>query len=235
MTWLLHFSPVHRWALNAVSQSKEDECFRETKFPFGGSQRVSDYVLEAQDTSLASEFVNLNKVYRFRLGGESNITQTAGVINTFFACDPSSGGTNFPEWSTLSALFSEFRLVEYGIELITDWQTSNNSTIGTTALGVPAVLCAGNLGTAVAPGSYTAVADNADSCWYQASRDTSTRGFRHAIDGRGVGWSQVTTPTVTPYAGAPGCIQIYGAFGASNQSSALRALVWGIYDFRSRV
>jgi len=198
-----------------------------------GPQKVSDTIYEPADTSVAGGFVSLNKVYRFRLGGASNVTSTTGVINTYFSCDPSSAGTNFPEWSTLTSLFSEFRLVEYGVQFCSDaW---SYGAYGVTAGAVPTCYIAGNLGTATAPGSITAVVDNADSCIVQFGKDSSTTGYTHVINGTGVNWSQVVTPTVTPYAGAPGCIQIYGSFGSMSQANALRCLIWGIYEFRSRV
>jgi len=229
----LPFTQLHRWLLN----QKEFLLQEEVKWPEGGSQRVCDTVVEPADTSMITsmDFVSLNQVYRFRLGGFSGITQTAGVINTFFACDPSAAGTNFPEWTTLAALFSEFRLVEYGVQFVCDWNNSNQSTVGTLAAGIPTCIIAGNLGTAVAPGSLTAVCDNADAKFVQIPRMTSNLGYTHVINGTGVGWSQVTTPTTTPYAGAPGSIQMYGTFGALSQANAIRCIIWGIYDFRSRI
>jgi len=221
--------PITRW----IRSKPFNDCVgEELKCYKTGPARVSDTVFEAADTSVASDFVSLNKVYRFRLGGQTSVTQTTGVINTFFACDPSAAGTNFPEWSTLSALFSEFRLVEYGVQFVSDgWSFGALGTASAPA----SCLIAGNLGTAVAPGSLTAVADNADSRYVQFAKDTTNCGYTHVINGQGIGWSQVTTPTTTPYAGAPGCIQVYGSFGSVSQAGALRCLVWGIYEFRSRV
>jgi len=204
----------------------------ELKSHVNGPQRVSEQIYSAADTSMASSFVSLNKVYRFRLGGYSGVNQTTGVINTFFSCDPSAAGTNFPEWTTLTSLFSEFKLVEYGVQMVGDLWAAG--ALGT-ASAITSCVVAGNLGTSVAPGSVTAVVDNADSKYVQFGKDTSTKGYTHIIRSTEIGWSQVTTPTVTPYAGAPGCIQIYGNFGSISQSNALRCLIWGIYDFRSRI
>jgi hypothetical protein len=183
----------------------------------------------SDEAGLASSMISLNTTYRFRLGGHAFLSSTAGVIDTFFAADPSAAGTNFPEWSTLSALFSEFKLVEFGV------QFSRGAISVSSASFAPAMIC-GNLGTAVAPGSYAAVADNADSKLYAFLHDTSVLGYTHIIrDHNQLNYSQVTTPTIEPYAGAPGSIQIYCGGGSGAQAGVIHCLVWGIYDFRSRV
>lgn len=204
---------------------------RELKVQTGGSERVSNQVYEPQDVTAAQSFVSLNQVYRFRLGGHTTLTQTTGVVNSFFACDPSAAGINFPEWSTLTALFSEFRLVSLQIQFV------HNNFAGTafgTSSAFGPMIVAGNLGTAVAPGSYANLADNADAVLWDP-RATNAYGIKHILHGHGIGWSEVTTPTVTPYAGAPGSIQIYGNFGSSSQADVIHCLISGIYEFRSRV
>ncbi len=184
------------------------------------------------DTSMAKSFVNLNTVYTFRLGGHSTITQTSGVINTFIATDPSSSGVNFPEWSTLSSLFSEFRMKHFQVQFVV--APFNLTNLGT-AVSIPPLMICGNLGTAVAPGSYAAVADNADAKLWAAAKDTSKNGYTHSISGTHLNFSQVTTPTTEPYAGAPGSIQIYGSFGSTTQADVVHVLISGVYEFRSRV
>ncbi len=184
------------------------------------------------DTSMAKSFVNLNTVYTFRLGGHSTISQSSGVVNTFIATDPSSSGVNFPEWSTLSSLFSEFRLKHFQVQFVV--APFNLTNLGT-AVSIPPLMICGNLGTAVAPGSYAAVADNADAKLWAAAKDTSKNGYTHSISGTHLNFSQVTTPTTEPYAGAPGSIQIYGSFGSTTQADVVHVLISGIYEFRSRV
>lgn len=226
-TTLHKSSNVHKFVTNLRTRA----LYSEHKFKSGGSCRVSDQVAlapDAESVELASSLVSLNTVYRFRLAGVFTLSMTSGTINTYAACDPSAAGINFSEWSTLSALFSEFRLVEFGCQIV----PNNNVSTGTSSCGALAVC--GNLGTAIAPGSYAAVADNADSKLMNLYT-TTPLGYTHVIDGRGIEWSQVTTPTTEPYAGAPGSIQFFSNFGSASVSDIFRIIVWGIYDFRSRV
>jgi hypothetical protein len=181
---------------------------------------------------MSSSFVNPLQVYRFRLGGYTTLSQTSGVINAFLAADPSAAGWNSPEWSTLTQLFSEFRLVELGVRV-----SKNPTAAGGTA---NLAICS-NLGTAVAPGSYAACADNADVTWYlftDTARFTDGKsGQVHVMHATDLNWSQVTTPTTEPYAGAPGSIQFYSQkiSGSGTAPDELQVLLWGIYDFRVRV
>jgi len=224
----LRVSPVHSWLASAkrVNDWVDLKCKR-LPLVTGGSQRVSDKVFPPLDTTAASAFVSLDTVYTFRLAGSARLAYTSTVINTFYACDPSSGGVNFGEWSTLSALFSEFRMVRFSIRLVPSWFP--NDTASYQPLWI-----AGNLGTAVNPGSTAALADNADSMIWNAHGDHTSNGYKHTLHGRGLGWSQVTTPTVEPFAGAPGSIQLYGSCSAS-PTDAYDVLVEGVYEFRSRV
>jgi len=192
-------------------------------FPSGGGS-----VLDEDSTSLAGSLVDLNKEYEFMFRGYTNISYTATVINTFFPCDPSASGSNFPEWGDVTPLFSEFKMVEFGVQIV-NTRLDNSTTQEFQSLAI-----AGNLGTAAAPGSYATIVDNADSklfAWWNCS---TPYGITHTIKGTGLNWSVVTAPTTTPYAGAPGCIGIYST-GNASPSNVMNVLVWGIYKFRSRV
>jgi hypothetical protein len=105
-------------------------------------------------------------------------------------------------------------------------------TIG--ALGAP-FICS-NLGTAVAPGSYSAVADNADCYPWQGYSNLSNEGYTHTMTATDLNFSEVTTPTTTPYAGAPGSIQVYAEEGTTYTNTRVyQCLIVGIYEFRIRV
>jgi len=183
------------------------------------------------DTSLPvySSLIDPLQVYPFRLGGYTTLNLTAGVINAFIAADPSAAGWNSPEWATLSALFSEFRLRSLTVQV----QRSFIPLTGTTSVGN--LMMASNLGTATAPGSYAALADNADAvqmCW----ANTSNCGLFHTMRATDLNWSQVTTPTTEPYAGAPGSIQFYSDNGGTAVSGlTYQIIISGIYEFRIRV
>jgi len=231
---LSSLTPIHTW-LASLKRSDDWTDVKAKRLPpvrtsDNVSQRVSDVIVAPSDVSAASPFVSLNTVYRFRLGGHSVLAQTSGVINTFYSCDPSSNGVNFGEWATLSALFSEFRLVRFGLQL-----TANKFNTSSTNITEAPMAVAGNLGTAVNPGSYAALADNADCRLWCRGRDTSPTGYHHSLNGTGIEWSQVTTPTVEPFAGAPGSIQVYSNGGSDTETNAVHVMVWAIYEFRSRV
>jgi hypothetical protein len=221
-----------------VGYRKHQHIFRklfrgESKVSSGKPTRVSDAketVVSSEDTealSMAYSLSNPLSSYIFRLGGYAAINQVAGIIDTFFPADPSATGLNFPEWATLATLFSNFRLVQLKVQFVRSFL----STV--TTLGAP-MICS-NLGTAIAPGSYAAVADNADSKFWNGYSSISNLGYTHIMNATDLNFSQVTTPTLTPYAGAPGCIQIYSSLGAVNVTPAYQCLITGIYEFRIRV
>jgi hypothetical protein len=218
-------TPIHKF----VSQWRSCAVGREMKCRPTDGVKLNSMLIEPMDVSAASPFIDLNTVYRFRLGGYATLSTSTGVINTFFACDPSASGVNFGEWSTLSALFSEFRMVSFQVSFTTFLP------IGFSASQLGAVGIAANLGTATNPGSYAALADNADCKLWQALKDVSKTGYTHTLYGKGLNWSQVTTPTVEPYAGAPGSIQVYHNSGSASFTDIIQCLVSGIYEFRSRV
>jgi hypothetical protein len=174
-------------------------------------------------------------VYRFNLGGYTVLTKSAGVINSFLAADPSASGWNSPEWSSLSSLFSEFKLVSLSARITANYNVKTTTT-NTFGLGV----CS-NLGTATNPGSYAAIADNADAIMYSYTdtgrhRDNAS-GYTHTMHATQINWSEVATPTTTPYAGAPGSIQFYSDNGVASggDTAVFQVLIRGIYDFRIRV
>ncbi len=190
--------------------------------------------LSEESTGFAGTFVNPLTVYRFRLGGYTTLSQTSGVVNAFLAADPSASGWNSPEWATLSALFSEFRLVSLSVRVLRAYNVTVTNNISALAI------CS-NLGTAANPGSYAAVADNADATFYsyvETGRYVDGKcGQVHTMHGTGLNWSQVTTPTVEPYAGAPGSIQFYSdnTTAAGTLANVFQVLIAGTYDFRVRV
>jgi len=205
-----------------------------TKTYEGKSLRVLDErkvtpLSEDQVSMLSTTLVDPLQVYRFRLGGYTTLGRSAGVTNAFIASDPSASGWNSPEWSTLSALFSEFRLVQLGIHISRVHAPSLTTVI-------PNLAIASNLGTATNPGSYAALADNADVVLYKWA-ETTNSGLTHVMNATGLAWSEMTTPTVAPYAGAPGSIQFYAdnSLASGTDTILYQILIWGVYDFRIRV
>jgi hypothetical protein len=186
-----------------------------------------DEVLDEESVSLAGSLLSQDTVYRFRLSGNVTVSYTTGAINTALSCDPSASGSNFPEWAQLSVLFQQVRLVEFCAQFCCPRNdTSSTQNFQPLAIG-------SSLATAASPGSYAAVADLADCKYYSFWKDTSPLGYTHHLKPGHLQWAIVSTPNPGNYAGCPGGIQLYAAGGAS-PSTALQALVWGVYEFRSR-
>jgi len=196
------------------------ECIRNQRFIYPISAQAAD------DLSTASGLLTSPMhVYTFELHGFSTLSSNAsGVISSFIPFDPSSSGFNFSEWSTLSSLFSEYRLKSFHVQFVGAIQAS----VGQLPLAI-----ASNLSVSVAPSSTGTVIANADAKLWFAARDTSPTGYMHSVSPTDILWAATATPTSVPYAGAPGSIQIYGD-NQTATSNVGRCLVRGIYEFRSR-
>ncbi len=221
--------PIHNWLGRRPWDLVDVKSTKALKsLDQGASHRVSEQVfLEPSETSLAQEMTDPRAIYRFKLGGYTTISFTSGEAKGHFACDPSSSGVNFPEYSSLASLFAEVKLVEFGIDICRTF-TGGESKI-------PAILFAANQGTAVTPSAYADLADNSQTMWFMYANNYPT-GSKFVMKANGLNWSQVTTPTVEPYAGCPGSIQFYGVYsGGGTVSNAIHVKVWGIYDFTIRV
>jgi len=178
--------------------------------------------------SVGTSLLDPLTVYPVRLGGYTTATISGGVIDVFVAADPSPSGWASPEWASLATLFSEFKLHSLQLKIVRNF-------ISSPPAGVGALAVASNLGVATNAGSYAAITDNADVVWYNAF-DTSTQGltFRMSAAG-GLGWSSVLTPLAEPYAGAPGCIQMYSNnLLASGSGPLYQIIISGVYMFRCR-
>jgi len=180
------------------------------------------------DNSMASALTSPNVIYTFKLQGFSTLVSTGGsVINSFVQFDPSSAGYNFSEWASLAALFSEVRLHSFTVEVCMYDQTFVTGSLAPLVIGT-------NLVTSAAPGTEGAVAALTDSTYHPAMNRTGT-GWRHSFTNRGsIGWSSTSSVTTTPYAGCPGCFQIFSA--AFNASANIgKVLVSGVYELRARI
>jgi len=174
----------------------------------------------------AQSLMEPNKVYTFALYGYSTIVATGGsVINVAIPMDPSSAGYNFGEWSNLSALFDEARLSSFHVQIVPYF----NSTVAL----VNAPLAIGtNLVVSTAPGSIGAVISLADAYFLHAAM-RGAKGFTHHFTATDLLWSATSSMTVTPYAGAPGGIQMY-CTGYSAGANAYQCRVMGVYQLRAR-
>jgi len=91
-----------------------------------------------------------------------------------------------------------------------------------------------NITYSASPANAGQVINQADGLLWGGLGDSSPSGYTHRVNmGNSLGWSSTATPTNTPYAGAPGCIQIYGNNQGVSATAAL-ALIMATYEFRSR-
>jgi len=198
--------------------------------------KLSDPSSDA-DMSLAGSLVSLNTVYKFRLvpndASPPSLTSAAGIIKGFQSVDPSGAGTwTASEWASLISLFSEIKFDSFEMKF---WPVNHSSTALTTATLGNGLAISGVLSTVtVAPTTWNAVIDNADSQIYAFMNDTTDRVFVHRIKGTEISWAIVTTPNPGSYAGCPGSIQYYGNGLVTAQPLLLYSMV-GIYSFRSRI
>lgn len=190
----------------------------------------NEHKFEAKDivNNSASSFMDPKRTYTFMLKGFSTLTCSAsGILDVFLPFDPSSTGYNFAEWTDVAGLFSEFRLIMFKVQF-----TGVKNTAG--SFVYPPVAIGSNLSYSAIASSQGAVIQQADGRFWTAVGDSSPLGIIHrVVPGPRLGWSSVSTPVNAPYAGSPGCIQIYGTGqGVSNQVGY--ATVMGIYEFRVR-
>jgi hypothetical protein len=189
----------------------------------------TDLEEEPSSSSMVFNFLDPRTVYVFMLKGFSTLTTNgSGVLASFIPFDPSSSGYNFAEWTSLSSLFTEFRLRTFECQFV-------GSSDTTVALSISPVAISSNMGiTGVAPTNIGGVIQNADGIFWKGSDDTTALGYTHVVKpSYPLGWSLVSSPTTTPYAGAPGCIQIYATNqGISTTVGLVR--VMGVYEFRVR-
>jgi hypothetical protein len=202
--------------------------------PLEAKGRLKNEVKEKQSTVAPSSFMDPRTVYQFMLKGYATLTANlSGVIASYIPFDPSSTGFNFSEWTDLVALFSEFRLKSFHCQFV----GSINLTVSTSATSPTyynPIAIGSNLSFSAVPTSFGQVISQADGIIWKGQNQTTDLGYTHKVHpGSLLGWSSTSSPTNTPYAGAPGCIQIYGTQTGYGPNVAL-VMVSGIYEFRSR-
>jgi len=190
--------------------------------------------------SLASDMVEMNTVYRFRLtytSGSFMSTNGAGVIAGYDNADPSGGtGSTWTasEYSSLAALFSQIRVIGYQV-----WFTPvnpNSTVINSNSNGVQGIFIASVLSSlAGAPSTAGQVLDNADCKEWCCFTTAQPHPYVHNVRYTGnINWASINTPNPGSYAGCPGAIQWYGG-GFQNAEAVFRISHVGIYEFRSRI
>jgi len=180
------------------------------------------------------------KTYRFRLtdnatSGLALSTTAGGVFAGAFNCDPSggTGGWTSDEWSALTALFSEVRVIKFTVHFMIAAPPVDSKIDGTlpgNTFTVSSVLS--NIGAT--PTSSAQVFDNADAKVYSLYHTQRTP-IQHTLKQRNrLNFAIVTAPAPGSYAGCYGGIQWYGDNVAASVTLGY-AKIEGIYEFRSRI
>jgi len=191
--------------------------------------------------SISRGLTSLNRVQAFRLVDNNNPTQYlgsngSGIIAGFQNADPSGGsGSTWTasEWTALTSLYSEVRLVSFEI-WFTPVSPEDNKLPSASAGNV--LYISGVLSSiAAAPTTRAQVLDNADAKLWTPLSYTLGRPFIHRIrPRRPLNWATVTTPSPGSYAGCPGAIQWYGD-GYPISINLIAISMIGVYEFRSRI
>lgn len=160
-------------------------------------------------------------------------TDGSGVAKGFASADPSGGsGSTWTatEWSPITNLFSEVRLVWFRVHI------SFAPSIPTTESVAPVFAISSVLNSvASAPTSINTVMDNADSKLWQTIQQTRLVAPFFTLRPRQLlNFAVTTTPNPGSYAGCPGSIQWYGA-GHVASTTIARVICEGVYEFRSRI
>ncbi len=119
---------------------------------------------ESSGYQMASMLINPKAVYEFRIVSDiQNIQLSSGVALITVSWNPSG----LSEWSSVTALFTEVRLVQARLHYAPYWIMDTNAI---TPSGVPILAIGTNLGvTTVSPSSSAAVFTLADSCFKPTS------------------------------------------------------------------
>lgn len=177
-------------------------------------------------SSFASSLLSLNTVELVRMAHIVTFTSDSGGIVTFsMPADPSSSGQNYPEYSTWTTLFNQVRVKSFKITIA---PIENNSAL---SLNYPGLI-AGCLTTLGVPTSLNSLSENADSRLYAWNIKTNPMVHSIKYNPKPV-WADTTTPDPGDNIGCPGCVLGYFE-GLPVSSDAFRALVEGVYEFRSR-
>jgi len=191
--------------------------------------KIRDGSLDMDDkvsSGLAMSLVSLNQVYPFRLASHQTFaTDGSGKSAFSIFVDPSSSGSNFPEYSTIITLFNQVRVRSFEVTFAPAYRSAGTNSYP--------LIIAGCLTTLGVPTSFTSVVENADSYLYPWQSWTGPP-YKHKIKyAPKPVWADVTTPDPGDNVGCPGCIIGYtDTLPAS--VDYLSVMIVGIYEFRSR-
>jgi len=164
-------------------------------------------------------------VYRFRLTNISTIGTSAGtVISTVITCDP----TSYTEYSDLSNLFSEIRLVSSKIH-IANRPFYSSSTAADASPAIP---------VGFDPGITSTAPSNQISVWAIGGAKqhpfNSLESHTYVAKVPNMAWATTASPVPGAYAGCYGAWQLYQAGFTSGSVTYALCYTENIYELRGR-
>jgi hypothetical protein len=151
------------------------------------------------------------KEYKFRLAATVIPYPTDGAGNLLATVSFSPGVASFPEWSQLSVLFDEVKLLEARVTFV-------GGASGLKNVGLVFGYNPNNISTT--PASATAVTNLADSRLVSSYSTTPVLLVEHVVIPRERAWAETTVPAVaSPPAGCVGTVDISNAGAAGAVSS----------------
>jgi hypothetical protein len=143
-------------------------------------------------------------------------TNSSGVISTYISTDPSAtlqtpfgATTQFLEWSSITNLFQEVKLLQFEVQLVRMYADETKGDvwgpIGIASTSSPIL---------ASPGIYQQVIDNGDSQLWSLLGDQSGMNRYHALRMTQVAWASISIPNPGSSngiaAGCPGSIIFFG-------------------------
>jgi len=185
-------------------------------------------MVESQSVSIARSLVDPRTSYTFRMVAASNISSSAGgVIALAISCSPTT--TTFQTYSSLSALFTEVRLVGASLSLFNQDPHSDGYSTGPVKSVVAISYNDSYVNTT--PGSVLGVLEDAQGRYHSLSQ-TKVDIFNAKVP-RDREYADVASPAPGPYAGCTGQFSLYNSGLTASTIYMVYHLVCD-FEFRNR-
>jgi hypothetical protein len=189
----------------------------------GASQGVAPHVLRdlfkkvttgGSDASsgLMPSLIDPKQIYTFRLTNTGTASSSTGLWQGFFNIDP----TTSSEWSSISALFAQYRIAGVKWTIV---PMAQDITSGT-AVSRPALMCSIDIGIInTSPANLASVADNPNARYISLLPGMPHESYQWSVAGlqNEFMWATVSSGPA-PYAGSYGEVQFYGNSYGSNDN-----------------
>jgi hypothetical protein len=158
----------------------------------------------SQSVGIAKSLIDPRTIYRFRLIDFNSFSSSgAGVLAAYISCSPSV--TSFSEYSSLTNLFTEVRLVAARLTICNVNPHADGYATGFVKSDV--AMNYNDLSVSTTPSSVLAVLDNAHSWLHPLGKSSHSQYVAKVSSNRE--FADTATPAPGPYAGCTGQFSIY--------------------------